>query len=396
VLKNLRFYDAFLLLYFLENNLSFSQIGILYAAKEILTNLLEIPSGLISDSYGRKHSLLLALLLYILSFLCFYFSDKFYLLLIAMCTFGIGDAFRSGTHKGLIIDYLRIQGWENEKINYYGHTRSWSQIGSALSALIAGVLVFYSGSYKDIFLLTIIPYSINLANIYSYPNELNYPINEKTKKRSSFSANIRKLIYAFKQRSVLSIVNSSSLHSAFLKSIKDYIQTIMLSLALAVPIFSHVESKSKSGLVIGLIYFLIYLLNSLASRNADKILSTGIKRIDRKTLLLGITMGLITGTLYYFDFVILSILSFMLIYIIESARKPILTGYLSDSVPGEILSSAFSVQAFYTTIVTSLLALSLGILADYFGVGIALVIISIIVLIPALVIRFDASLKTEM
>ncbi len=103
-LKNLRFYDAFLLLFFLENGLSFSQIGVLYAAREIIINITEIPSGIIADVYGRKKSLVAAFGIYILSFIVFYFSTNFYFLLVAMLLTGAADAFRSGTHKGMIMD----------------------------------------------------------------------------------------------------------------------------------------------------------------------------------------------------------------------------------------------------------------------------------------------------
>jgi len=43
-LKNLRFFDAFLMLYLLEKGMSYSEIGILYAVKEVVLNLFEIPS----------------------------------------------------------------------------------------------------------------------------------------------------------------------------------------------------------------------------------------------------------------------------------------------------------------------------------------------------------------
>ncbi len=76
-LKNLRFYEAFLLLFFLENGISYGQIGILYATREIIINVLEIPSGIVADTYGRKHSLIAAFFAYILSFLVFYYSTDF-------------------------------------------------------------------------------------------------------------------------------------------------------------------------------------------------------------------------------------------------------------------------------------------------------------------------------
>ena len=161
-LKNLRFFDAFFILFLVEKGLSYSEIGILYAVREICINVFEIPSGIVADAYGRKNSLIGSFVAYIISFLVFFVSADFWPFFVAFIFYGIGGAFRSGTHKGMIMDYLKIKGWEDQKINYYGHTRSWSQKGSAISSLIAGGIVFYSGSYRNIFLYSIIPYLVNL------------------------------------------------------------------------------------------------------------------------------------------------------------------------------------------------------------------------------------------
>jgi len=53
-LKNLRFFDAFFILFLLDKNLSYTQIGSLYAVRELTVNIFEVPSGLIADTYGRK------------------------------------------------------------------------------------------------------------------------------------------------------------------------------------------------------------------------------------------------------------------------------------------------------------------------------------------------------
>ncbi len=57
-LKNLRFFDAFFILFLVEKGLPYTQIGILYAVREIFINIFEIPSGIIADTYGRKNSLI--------------------------------------------------------------------------------------------------------------------------------------------------------------------------------------------------------------------------------------------------------------------------------------------------------------------------------------------------
>ena len=59
-----------------------------------------------------------------------------------MVFFALGESFRSGTHKAMILEYLKRNGLMAHKVAYYGHTRSWSQIGSAVMALTAGLMVF--------------------------------------------------------------------------------------------------------------------------------------------------------------------------------------------------------------------------------------------------------------
>ena len=381
-LKNLRFYDAFLLLFFLENGLSYSEIGFLYATREMTIIIMEIPSGIIADTYGRKYALIAGFLAYIVSFVTFYFSTDFYLLMVAIFLFGIGDAFRSGTHKGMIMDYLRLNGWEKHKIDYYGNTRSWSQKGSAVSALFAGFLVLYSGSYRFIYLFSIVPYLINFINIATYPNEINHSIKKKKKQRfSSFIEVFKNFVKVIRQPKVFPIMNSAALHSAFLKSIKDYIQPIMVSIAVLIPIMNDLDIKRKSGLIVGITYFFIFLMTSYASKNAQKVKEIKVNNIQKVTLITGLTTGIICGVLVWFELWIISLLVFIVIYLIENARKPIMTGILSDNVPNEILTSVISAQSFYGTFITSAIAILLGFFADYFGIGIALSAVSLILIL---------------
>ncbi|RKU23535.1 hypothetical protein C6500_01335 [Candidatus Poribacteria bacterium] len=171
-LKNQRYYDPFLILAFLEKDLSFFQIGILIGFREICTNLFEIPSGAVADLYGRRRAMIFSFCAYIASFVTFAVSNSLLLLFGGMFFFGLGDAFRSGTHKAMIFEWLRMQGRSGEQTKVYGYTRSWSQMGSAVSVLIAGGLVFYHGNFTDIFWFSIIPYGLNIVNFLGYPAQL--------------------------------------------------------------------------------------------------------------------------------------------------------------------------------------------------------------------------------
>ena len=122
--KNLRFFDAFLILFFLEQGLSYIEIGVLYSVKEIVLAIAEIPSGIIADALGRKRILIFSFVTYIGSFIIFYFADGYLLFFSAMLVFNIANAFRTGIHKAMIYQYLNTNNIGEQKIKYYGHTQS--------------------------------------------------------------------------------------------------------------------------------------------------------------------------------------------------------------------------------------------------------------------------------
>ncbi len=393
-LKNLRFFDAFFILFLVEKGLSYTEIGVLYAIREIFTNIFEIPSGIIADTYGRKKALIGSFISYIISFYVFYLSNNFWLFMLAFVLFGIGDAFRTGTHKGMIMDYLKFNNWENQKINYYGHTRSWSQKGSAISSLIAGLIVFYNGSYQYIFLYSIIPYLLNLLLIASYPKELNQSFLQKRyDSKTGIGVTFKSLFTIIKQPNVLKIINTSAVHSAYLKSIKDYIQPLMVNLALLIPFMLSFEVEKKNGVIIGVIYFFIYLATSKASKLSSRIAAKNKNTISYTTLILGFVFGILSGVFYIYNLWGLSLIAFVGIFIVENIRKPILTGFVSDNVPNEILTSVISAQSLLRTIVTAILAFVFGVIADNFGIGASFVIVSVFLVFSSVLI--NNSLKSK-
>jgi hypothetical protein len=80
------------------------------------------------------------------------------------------------------------------------------------------------------------------------------------------------------------------------------------------------------------------------------------------------------------------------IFIVENVRKPILTGFIADQVPNEILTSVISAQSFIKTIMTALLALLFGIVADHYGIGISLLAVSLFLVFITIIIFESARL----
>ena len=389
-LKNLRFFEPFLYLFFLEKGLNFLEIGTLITVREITRNILEIPTGILADVMGRRRTMIFAFIFYILSFFIFYISTVYWLFIVAMLFFSFGDACRTGTHKAMIFEYLKIKGWDNQKVFYYGNTRSWSQMGSAISSLIAAFIVFYSGSYKFIFLFSTIPYVFDLALMITYPKELDGKIQifEGRKVKDNFRKVIKEVIHSFRDVRLFKAISNISVYSGFYRAVKDYLQPVLNTFVLALPVYFVLTKEQTSAMVIGGVYFIIYFLTSYASRKSGKISEKfkGLTRPLNLSLLIGLLFGVLSGIFYKQDISVMAVLSIMIfigIYIIENIRKPMGIAYVTELLNENILATALSTESQVKSVYAALLAPLIGLLADAFGIGIALLLVSGFLLVLA-------------
>ena len=401
-LKNLRFFDPFLILFFREMGLSFLEIGALYSIREISTNVLEIPTGIVADAYGRRRSMLASFASYLISFALFYLFPSFGIYALAMLLFAFGEAFRSGTHKALILEYLHIKGIEALKVEYYGHTRAASQFGSAIAALVAAALVFHTGSYRIVFLASMIPYILELFLMISYPKELDGVLVKRAgggmrqiagQLRSTTLNSLHML-----RKGVLlrGLVNSASFDALF-RSTKDYLQPVLQAQALALPILLSISGNKRVAIVVGVLYFLIYLGTSFAASHAGMI-NKRVRSLTRAANMIyvaGVILLAAGGIGVLTSVYLLSIIGFLGLYLLQNARRPLLVGYLSDLIPRQAMATGLSVDSQLRSLFTAGLAPLIGFIADHLGIGQSLLVVSLLaaLLLPATAIRAQAPIR---
>jgi len=389
-LKNLKFFEPFLLLFFLEKGITFLQIGTLYAVREALINLFEIPSGIVADSVGRRRVMALSLLSYIISFVIFFFSQSYLVLLGAMLFYATGDAFRTGTHKAIIFTYLKENNMLKLKALYYGHTRSWSQLGSAFSALIAAFLVFWQGSYAPIFLFTIIPYLLDLMLILSYPRSFDlFTPNVDKSMREIFVEVFTSFIKSFKNLTLIKAIGNQAVYSGYYKAVKDYIQPMIKTLALSLPFFIYAEGQKRTAVTTGIVYFIIFFLTSFASKYSHSISSrfSSTQKALNRYLYIGIFFGLVSAVLYYLEFPVLAVTAFFMIYFVENLRKPIGIDYVTSLMDEVALASSLSVESQAETAFAVVFSLLIGTFTTLFSLPIALFLVTILLGILSLFLR---------
>lgn len=100
----------------MDKGASISNISIILGLYALTVILLELPSGMMADIFGRKKVFVLSLLVFTISFSLLLISKGFIVLCIVMILYGLGRALASGSFDALFIDYY-IDTFGKDKLN---------------------------------------------------------------------------------------------------------------------------------------------------------------------------------------------------------------------------------------------------------------------------------------
>ena len=283
---------------------------------------------------------------------------------IAMSLYALGEAFRSGTHKSMIMSYMDQENIKSSKTKIYGLTRSYSLIGSMIASLVSIGLVLYLPEIRYLFLVAIIPYVLDLILILSYPNRL----NEKRDVKFSFKAfvkhNIDNIKYTFMTGRVRNAVFNSASYQATFKSIKDYIQPILISMSMGVLIFNQFDEDEHTKIYIGFIYAVIYLVSAISSRNAYRVKSIGKPGvlIAYIWLFTAIAIGVLS---FFLDSIFVVGMMFLFLYVMMNIRKPLMVERIGDVTDSDKRATVLSAESQTASLLIVIFAPLIGLLADY-------------------------------
>ncbi len=369
LLKNLKFFEPYLLIYLTGNDLSLLQIGLLFSIREIIINVFEIPSGIIADYFGRKKELYACFLFYIISFVLFFISKGFAGAAAAMMFFGLGEAFRSGSHKAMIYSYLEQKNWEKHKTYVYGKTRASSLVGSAISSALGIVIILNVPNSSYIFLASTIPYVIDFFLVLSYPKSLDKgESTDHTSIKELFSILKKSLLH---NKGLQSLLIGNGVFEAVLSSMKDFIQPILSAIIIGTGliVFSNISAEDNLSIILGIIYTILNIFSSFASKNSFRIKNAlgGAKSLNAVYLLFALTLCLLGFSVQN---TILVCVLFVLVNFWQNIRKPIFIDVIDDNMDKIQRATILSVSAQLKSLFIIILAPLAGYLADTFGMNI--------------------------
>ncbi|PKK85657.1 MAG: hypothetical protein CVV63_04995, partial [Tenericutes bacterium HGW-Tenericutes-8] len=159
------------------------------------------------------------------------------------------------------------------------------------------------------------------------------------------------------------IFNSASYQAAF-KSIKDYIQPIIITITLSYALFNSFSADENTKIYIGLIYAVIYLISAVASKNAYRFKVFG----DAKTMVryMWLLSGLSVLVLSFFlNSLIIVFIIFALLYVLMNIRRPMMVECMGDVTHPDMRASVLSVESQMTSVLIAIFAPLIGLLAEY-------------------------------
>ncbi len=367
-LKNQQYYDPFLILVFLQKGLSFGMIGVLIGFRAICINLTEIPAGAVADVMGRRRSMIVSFLAYIGSFAVFGLCDQLWTLFVAMLLFSMGEAFRTGTHKAMIFDWLERQGRLSEKTAVYGRTRSWSKLGSAVSVVIATGLVFHTGQYSSVFLFCIVPYLLNIVNFLGYPAYLDGPRQRGEQSGSVLRTLLSSVSRSFMHRPLRRLLIESMGYEGLFRSGKDYVQPVIQAACLSLPLMLALGDRFALGqrqrvaIGVGVVYFAVHLLSSFASRGAGRFAKTfgGENRSARLLWRMDLVVFAMMAGGILVGLSPVTIGAFVLLAVFQNFWRPILVGRVASHADSAQTATVLSIESQAKSLFVALAAPLLG------------------------------------
>lgn len=143
--------NVILVIFFGQALNSYTLAGVIFMLRHLLIAFFELPTGVISDYIGRRKSLIISSIFYILlkiSYLLACFYNPMLFLAISSICYGIAESFISGTNGALLYETLETDNKEKEFHSYYGKFKAYHTIALAVSGLLGGFIAsFFSFEY---------------------------------------------------------------------------------------------------------------------------------------------------------------------------------------------------------------------------------------------------------
>lgn len=155
-LKILRWHSFFIdfnlwgplaIIYFSKVSGSYTLGLSIFSIQMLSSAAFELPTGFISDKYGRTKTLIFGSLSFFIGAILYAIGSNYWFLVAGAIVQGLGRAFYSGNNDALLYDYLASDNKIDKFEEYNGKIGSMSQLACAISAALSFLIAFFPMSF---------------------------------------------------------------------------------------------------------------------------------------------------------------------------------------------------------------------------------------------------------
>ncbi|MHA1293850.1 MAG: MFS transporter [Promethearchaeota archaeon] len=360
------------ILYLLEFNLTYFELGILEATIAIIVITTDVPSGAFADLIGRKWTTFLGCFFWSIGMFIVGFGNTFLIFLIGYIFFGLSESMFSGAAQALLFDTLIELKEENRLLEIKGKLNFTSAIVLIIGSISGSIL------YKIHIRLPFIMYGIILmisALIVVFmvePTEIErkFTIKNQIKHmKEGFKISREKKVRFFIAFSILTLlpwaIFVNLIEQPFLISRGFTIFSLGLIFAI---------TRGCVGLMATMISKIEYKLGEIISFYLVVIIFSGV-------LIL----------LSFIEFQILIVIFLIILFFARDYKEAILLKYINENIESSHRATVFSIGNFYGKIFYAITFIIAGLLVSLYPFNIILLslgILTFIIIIPFLIFSY--------
>jgi MFS family permease len=151
-----RIYAPIAVVYFAHITGSYALAVLIFSLAKIASTMFEVPTGVFSDFAGRKITMIVGQFASLASIASYAVAADFSILALGAVFEGLAFSCFSGNNEALLYDTLKEENEEAHYAEYQGRASSMFQIALAASALLAAIILGWSGM-RMLFALSLVP-----------------------------------------------------------------------------------------------------------------------------------------------------------------------------------------------------------------------------------------------
>lgn len=354
--------------------LSLLQIGMLESIFHITGIIMETPTGVIADLYGRKKSRMLGVIAFMIYVLIIVLSKEYYMMVIGFIICGLSYNLESGSGTAHIYDSLKEIKKESLFMKINSFLEATYQFGSSIALVIGGFIAQYLGFDYTYYIMVVISiisiYILFLMKENDMSHTKHISLKEGIKKQyiDTFKLGI-------KNKKLLFLMISSAFFASMVTISFFYLQNYWDSLSIPTSLIT------------------IFLALHGISAGIGGIFAYKIEKfLKERGILIFIPLLTIIG-LWALTIEAISFYAFIVVGALDSIFFVILTDYMNRLIESKVRATLLSLSSMLFSIVMIIIFPVFGYIGDNYNLHISFIFLAIVASISFIVYLFIVNIN---